>query len=151
MIIDQMFETIEKITMEANVDYVPSTYHWSSAEVSFLKRANARHGNVWNINKLNFFDFLTVMKEEPIVVKGALNYSLKTIGKALHGLSMIETNWDEGECSNGLDAMILAYNYYRDGKKGDIMDSIIKYNEIDCKMICEIINCLRINNVVAKH
>ena len=54
-----------------------------------------------------------VFIKEPIVIKGAFNYSLKTIAKALYELSMIKTIWDSSSpCSNGLTAMILANEIY---------------------------------------
>ena len=45
-------------------------------------------------------------------------------------------------CSNGLNAMYYALEYYK-GQNIGIMKSIINYNEIDCKVMYEILKYLR--------
>ena len=52
---------------------------------------------------------------------------------------------------NGLDAMILADQYYNNinidmnenNKNNEIMNNIIKYNSVDCKIMWEIIKILK--------
>jgi hypothetical protein len=59
------------------------------------------------------YDLNKVFIQEPVVVKGALNFSLKTIAKALHNNGLIRSNWDsDNKCSNGLNAMIMANDLY---------------------------------------
>ena len=71
----------------------------------------------------------------------------------MHQNNMIDTIWDsENPCSNGLTAMVLAWKVYQKNKQSDIhnnpvIQDIIKYNLIDCKVLWEIINFLRINNL----
>ena len=60
---------------------------------------------------------------------------------------MIKTVWKESKCNNGLDAMYLAHNIYETKKNvthNDFKD-IVEYNEIDCKVLCEILFYLRDN------
>ena len=108
------------------------------------------------IIKINFvfYDLYKLFYDEPIVVKGALNFSLKSIAKALYKNNLIESSWDSSNpCSNGLTAMILANEIYEKVYKKTIdnisydpvMKEIIKYNEIDCKVMWEIHNLLRNN------
>ena len=65
--------------------------------------------------------------------------------------SMIDTIWDNNSiCSDGNDAMFHAWKTYihtnTNISETHVMNDIIKYNEIDCKMIFEIINYLRDNH-----
>jgi predicted RecB family nuclease len=139
-------------------------YHWSNAEVTmyndFLKRNNNLNNNL-NIVNHTFYDLNKVFVQEPIVVKDALNFSLKTIAKALHKNGLIQSIWDNNnECSNGLNAMIMAMNLYDerniinnnkskkrkficDIEDEEIMKNIIHYNSIDCKVLWEIHELMR--------
>ena len=128
-------------------------YHWSFAEPCAYNNFKKRHSNSnFNDSNYKFYDLYQVFLSEPVVVKGALNFSLKTIAKALNKYDMIDSCWDSSSpCSNGLTAMILANKLY-EGVKNDtidnliddpIMKEIIKYNEIDCKVMWEIHNLIR--------
>jgi hypothetical protein len=64
-------------------------------------------------------------------------------------LKLIETSWDENnKCDNGLNAMFLANEIYE--KKDNVeltdMPDIVNYNEVDCKVLYEIITYLRKNH-----
>ena len=92
-----------------------------------------------------------MFKREPIVVKGALRFKLKTISKALYKLGLISTSWDSNnECSSGLVAMALANDIYKNNKvvteEIESMKKIIYYNEIDCKVLWDILKYLRTNH-----
>ena len=73
--------------------------------------------------------------------KNALDYSIKSIGKAMHGLNLIKTTWDS-DCQDGLDAMFVAMQCY---KNNTPLDDIEKYNYVDVivsKEIYEYLNSL---------
>jgi len=95
---------------------------------------------------MNWADILKIFHEEPIIIKGALNFSLKTVGKALNNMGLIKDFWIENSnVKNGLDAMFQAYQLYQNTKdinENEIMKEIIKYNEIDCSIMWEILNVL---------
>lgn len=137
----------------------PDLLHWSHAEKTFYNNAWNRHGN--NVLEAGYTkidtwkDMLKVFKNEPITIRGALNFSLKSIAKAFHKHGLIETTWPESPCADGLSAMILANNCYRDvenetvtlGRTKDIMAmptmrDIRTYNEVDCKVLYEILRYL---------
>jgi len=149
-IIDNMWEYIDNLCNKYNQE-LPNFYHWSHAEPTCYLKANKRHNNRWN--DLIFCDMLKVFKKEPIVINGALNFGLKTIAKAMFNNDMIDVIWDnENPCSNGLTAMVLAWKTYQRRALTDIHESpviqdIIKYNEMDCRVIWEIVNYLRNNNI----
>lgn len=119
--------------------------HWTDAEPSFYNRAKIE----FNLPNKKFLDLYKVFINEPIVIKGAFNYSLKTIGNAMYKLKLINTFWDSNSnCSNGLDALVQANKifYSNDNVQSSNMLDITNYNEIDCKVLCEILEYLRINH-----
>ena len=122
-------------------------YHWSHAEVVSYKNFKSRHADLKIMdNHISFYDLNKVFVNEPITVNGALNYSLKTIAKALKKNNLIKSTWDEtSACSSGLNAMILANNLYDSRASIDdpVMKEIIYYNEIDCKVLWEIHNLIK--------
>jgi len=127
---------------------VPIFIHWSQAEKTSYDKSRER--NILLPPK-KMIDLYQVFLNEPIVVKGALNYSLKSIIRALFENNLISTIWDtSSSCSNGLNAMLLAYKIYskQDSNPDEdfTMKEIEKYNEIDCKCLWEIINYLRKNH-----
>jgi predicted RecB family nuclease len=155
-----MFQEFYKYVNKLLVQFKKSKakfYHWSFAEPSAYTNFKKRHLN----NKINerepnyiFYDLYQVFLSEPVVVKGALNFSLKTIAKALNKYDKIDSCWDSSSpCSNGLTAMILANKLYESVKDNTIdniindpvMKEIIKYNEVDCKVMWEIHDFIRKN------
>jgi hypothetical protein len=128
-------------------------YHWSSAEPVAYNNFKKRNIDIiFSDSHYMFYDLYKVFINEPIVVNGALCYSLKAIAKALHKHSLIETNWDQDSpCSNGLMAMILANKIYDDHENklidnvanDAIMKEIELYNEVDCKVMYEIHDLMR--------
>ncbi len=133
-------------------------YHWGNHEPASIKAAMKRHpGAPWAhtaLLKENWLDFLDVMRDEPIVVKGAVSgFSLKTIVRAMHKHGLITANYNESTVSDGLSAMIqiskLAIEANQTGQKLSEMPemrNIVKYNALDCLAVDQIIDCLRKNN-----
>ena len=131
--------------------------HWSQAEKISYNKTRLRH---IGLPEKNFIDLYEVFKNEPVVVKGALNYSLKSITKAMYKNNLITTIWDSSSpCANGLNAMLLAYQCYEKKRRDSIgddnissikdnnsMKEIEKYNEIDCKSMWDILKYLRANH-----
>jgi predicted RecB family nuclease len=119
-------------------------FHWSVAEPAAYNRFKSKNNNTkFNDTFFTFYDLNKVFISEPVTVKGSLDFSLKTIAKALHQHKMIKSCWDQtSPCSNGLSAMILANNLYQQNlgtlDSEPIMKEIINYNEIDCKVLYEI-------------
>ena len=130
----------------------PISYHWSHAERSFMDTAynSARNRHQADWPELNWFDFLMrVMKEEPVAVRGAMAFGLKAVAKAMHALEFTETEWTEGPV-DGLSAMVAAWRCGHDALESGtpmgelpLMQEIAKYNEVDCKVMWEIVRHLR--------
>lgn len=146
--INNMWEFINNKILELNKrDY--KFIHWSNAEIIFYKNFLSKHPYN-NFKEFKSFDLYKLFLDNNIVVKGALNFSLKTIANAMYKNKLINTCWDKNSiCNNGLQAMFLAYNLYKNNQyideNNNIMKDIIKYNIIDCKVMWEILLYLRNN------
>jgi len=144
-IINNMFLFINNKKQELNKNKT-IFIHWTNAEVSFFNKFKSKHLDK-TIDDLHFYDLHKLFLENNIVVKGALNFSLKTIANAMYKHNMISTKWDtKSICSNGLQAMYLAYNLYKNNNniiEEPIMKEIETYNMIDCKVMWEILKYLR--------
>lgn len=153
-VIERWFAHMESVRARLAPDApMPLVIHWSPAEVSNFETAYnsaiARHGRPeWPTP--NWFDFLRqVMHREPVVVRGAMAFGLKSIAKAMHGHGMIETLWDDGP-ADGLGAMMASWWCYDEAKRtgASIMDipvmrEVIAYNEVDCRVMWEVVSYLR--------
>ena len=90
----------------------PRLIHWSYAEpVNYEEAydsARERHPDKgWSA--ANWFDlWAKVVREEPVVVRGALNFGLKTFARAMHSHGLIETSWGDTKV-DGLGAMTGAW------------------------------------------
>lgn len=133
----------------------PLVFHWSPAEKSnlsgALKSARARNPlreTSWS--EPLWFDFLNlVMKEEPVIVRGPMGFGLKTVARSLKSHGVISTSWPDG-VADGLGAMVAAWSCADEAAaRGcsladvDLMDDVLAYNEVDCKVMMEAISYLR--------
>jgi hypothetical protein len=125
-------------------------WHYSSAECVSWKRAQKRSKKIRDVK---WTDLLKVFIDGKIGVKGALNYSLKTLTKTFHAHGYIETSYDESSIGDGADAAIGAFRADLECKKNEVSfqtheltKEILKYNEIDCKVMYEILLYLRKNH-----
>ena len=128
-------------------------FHWSHHEASTFETAYnsvkvRQPCHAWPT--LPLFDFLKeVVRKEPLVVRGALAFGVKAIGKALYRHGLIATHWEDGP-TDGLGAMVGAWRCYQEAKRKsapvtsfDLMQQIMRYNEVDCRVIMEIVEYLR--------
>jgi hypothetical protein len=144
-------------------------WHWSHAEPSFWNRAyrrqpqkkrriNRRLANQLGLseiqNDFKWCDLLKIFLREPIGVKGCLNYSLKTIAKTFYQHGFIKTVWDStSSTADGADVAVEAYRADLECKKTGtrfsehpLAEDIVRYNEVDCKVLQEILDYLRTNH-----
>ena len=132
----------------------PRVFHWSHAETGAYRNAKERHGRPADWPELGWYDFLDkVMRAEPVTVKGALDFGLKSIARAMRRHGLIETEWDDGNPVDGLGAMVGAWRCDDDARRLGVkmselslMKDIAHYNEVDCKAIMEIVYYLRANH-----
>ena len=136
---------------------IPRIFHWSHAEPTVLDNAynsaKARHQEHADWPELGWYDFLTkVMREEPVVVRGALGFGLKAVANALHSHGLIETDWADSPI-DGLGAMVGAWHCDEEAREQRVpmsqlplMNEVVRYNEVDCKVMMEIVRYLRTNH-----
>jgi predicted RecB family nuclease len=100
--------------------------------------------------RVNWFDlWAQVVRKEPVVVRGALSFGLKSFARALHSHGLIETSWGDTKV-DGLGAMTGAWWCDEEASNRgvplmdtDLMQEIARYNEVDCKVMMEIVRYLR--------
>ena len=151
-IVDRISLYHEKKIINEFIDFVSQydnkrLYHWSKAEPSIM---NGKIGKEEN-DKLRWFNLLEVFRKVPVNIKGNYSFGLKNIAKSMFKYNMIETEWENGDI-NGLDAMLVSI--YAENKCRDLeiykisdyedMNGIVKYNEIDCKVMWDILRFLRL-------
>ncbi len=73
------------------------------------------------------------------------NYKLKEIGRCLRLAGLTKMEWNE--LGSGIDAMTHAMSHYLHGRAWNL-EMIMKYNEVDCKILQVISDLLRSWNVV---
>ncbi len=153
-ILDEWFAYMAAVRESEGPDgSLPLIFHWSPAErLSLVAEYNSvafRHPDIdWPA--LAWFDFYTeVMIAEPVVVKGAMDFGLKSIAKAFKSHGFVDTLWKEGP-ADGLGAMIGAFwcdQTARDNgvpmRDSALMHQISGYNEVDCLVMMEAIRYLR--------
>jgi hypothetical protein len=129
--------------------------HWSPAEKSILEKVLDRHKKLLKMwwDDILWTDLCDLFKSEPIVVKGATNFKLKTIARAMYSHKMIRTRYNDDGITNGMMASLSAQNYYKNLNLNNLnklnnlnnLNEIISYNEIDCKVLWDILKFLRKN------
>ena len=152
--VDYMYSVRDRLDPQNDV---PRIVHWSGAELIALEKAHnsarVRHQIQANWPQLGWYDFLQeVMRTEPIVIRGALGFGLKAVANAMHSHGLIETNWADSPV-DGLGAMVGAWRCDEEArakgismKEEQLMHEIARYNEIDCKVMMEIVRYLRTNH-----
>jgi len=143
-IIEDFNKKINELEEEYNTK--AKVIHWSHAEKTFYNKVNSRYGYIFNC--INWFDLLQFFKSNNILILDSLNFSLKTIAKNMKKYNLINSVWDN-DVSDGLDAMYSSwqeYNKLENIDKSSKFNTIIKYNEIDCKTMFEILQYLKINH-----
>ena len=132
------------IDLENKYKMKSTVFHWSPAEKRFYNNSIIRYDH--RFDNINWFDFYMFFKDNNILVKGALNFSLKTIAKSMYNNNMINTIWDDN--MSGLDAMFKSWKEYNFGniKNSKVLKQVVRYNEVDCKTMFEILNYLKDNH-----
>jgi putative phage-type endonuclease len=126
-------------------------YNWTSAENTMINNAIEKHNLPSKYIKLKWFDLHNYFKSNKIVIKNTNGYGLKNIASKLYEYGYIDTKWEDDEI-NGISASVTTWrcndlaiannNRMIDHNE---MESIIKYNEVDCKAVCDILRFVRDN------
>lgn len=130
--------------------------HYSPAEPVEYNKLLDKIGNFNNLilnkykNKLPWYDLHKIFKGDyayPILVKGCLGkFPLKLVCNSLYNSNYIDLKWPDLDC--GVTSMFIARDeIYNDNininNAHTQMKRIIEYNEIDCKAIYKLLECIR--------
>ena len=119
--------------------------HWGYAERNNYKNALQRH-NIRDIT-VEWVDLYKFFLEIPISIRGSFRYGLKDIATSLHAMKYIQTIWKGS--MDGLSVTIAVKKIELSENKRlieePIMTNIIDYNEVDCKVLWEILHFVRNN------
>lgn len=153
VIVDEWFAYMSDLRKRLSPGREPLAFHWSPAETTTLetgfRSAQARHPEKrWPNPK--WFDFLKrVIKAEPVVIRGALGFGLKSVAKAMHRAGLVDTVWEDGP-TDGLGAMVGAWSCSAEAAELrvalgelELMKEIERYNEVDCRVMMEVVRYLR--------
>ena len=153
--IDEWLAHVDALAHAAGLDGAGQArlFHWSAAETVFMDAAydsaRARHPERgWP--GLGWYDLLTrVVQPAPVVVRGARRFGLKAVARAMRAAGLIATDWGEG-LADGTGAMAGAWHAAaaagRDGgdiRSVELMHEVGRYNEIDCRVMAEVLDHLR--------
>ncbi len=145
-IIDEFSNFIDSHVNKYDSTKLPKIYHWSDAERTIIATMNKRYNKSW-LNKVIWCDIYKLFLDEQIVVKGAKNFKLKDVANAMKSHNMIGSGWDNNGINGGEDAMMSSINYCKSNKNNDNINNVINYNEMDCKVMWEILKYLRENKI----
>lgn len=116
--------------------------HWSYAEPSLLNKLKENFGIRISVQ---WIDLLKIYQEIQFICRGMCKYSLKSVAKAMNQEGLIQTQWKESVV-DGLGANMVIINGLKSTSKLrelKNMDEVIYYNEIDCKVLLDMVNYLR--------
>lgn len=127
----------------------PPLYHWGRAEKTWIDKALETYLDTFpdqeeEIIQMEFrwVDLCDKFRSAPIVIHGALDFGLKSIAIGLREAGLLKEDWDDG-CGGGLDAMILAKNFYEGKGSPAEMKDIERYNKIDTYVMFKVCQILR--------
>ena len=153
--IDEWIAYLERLAQDADLRSASDArlFHWSAAETVMLdaayNSARERHRErSWP--ELGWYDVLrSVVQAEPVVIRGSMGFGLKAVARAFHQHGLISTEWGEG-LADGTGAMAGAWLCAAEARRSSVrltevplMREIDRYNEIDCRVMAEVLDHLR--------
>ena len=116
--------------------------HWTKAEPNMFNKLKDMFGMRGNVE---WYDLHPVFRDNQIVCKGMKNFSLKTVAKSMKQYGHIQTVWEDS-IHDGIGANMIVLEGIK--KEQDLplidkMDEVVKYNEVDCKTMWELVKYLK--------
>ncbi len=150
----EMVRYITRLSSREEVDLKDiKVWHYSHAEKGWWNKAMKRNSS---LPDLKWCDLLQLFHQTPITIKGCLGFGLKGVANQMFNHGMIGVTYNPEEHSNCLDgasAMVAAYRAQRDCDEREtdlpthtLIHEMIKYNEMDCRVVGEILRYLRNNH-----
>ncbi|MDE3102159.1 MAG: hypothetical protein KGJ98_07970 [Chloroflexota bacterium] len=153
--IDEWIAHLRALAAEAGAQWPDGVriFHWSAAETSAIEnayRSAALRHRERHWPDLGWYDLLEkVIHPEPVVVRGAHAFGLKAVASAMFRWGLISTQWSEG-LADGAGVMAGAWHASQEATLRGlrlpdvaILCEIERYNEIDCRVMAEVLDHLR--------
>jgi len=143
---ERMIKQFSSYLSKISARKIVNIYHWGNAENNYFKYIHKEYPTIY-FPKYNLINVLDHFRMEPIIVQGVFKFGLKSIGKALYNHNLIKTTWDEND--SGLDVMIQFKELCKTKNKNIPLKrclkikEIINYNQVDCRVLYEIVELLR--------
>jgi hypothetical protein len=142
-------QMIQHFLRRLRMNNIQTIYHWAPFEHREFMNRKKRYPDLdWGaLFEANWVDLCAYSKSKQLAIPGALNYSIKSIGKSLYHLNHITECWDDhSDTSNGLDAATQAGEYYMTRQLTPQMIHTMKqiqtYNEKDVTVMFQIAQVL---------
>jgi hypothetical protein len=125
-----------------NLENIKAThiYTWSDVDKRLLINESKKYDLYDRIKHIEWIDMYKFCLNNYINFKGAKRYGLKEIGRALNENNLTDLKWKNNLSSSSL---VGARKHYYKNMKWDTKN-LVYYNEIDCRMIHEILYNLRL-------
>lgn len=113
--------------------------HWTAIEKRIFNEKMSEYPAVGAllIKEIRWFDLHDYCVKSDIYIQDCLNYKLKTVSRCLEQHGLIKSTWKNGSFFDGLGAMTGFIKYLKT-KDEKIIEEIVYYNTIDCKVMVEI-------------
>lgn len=143
-------------------------FHWSQAEMTMWEAAHRRISSAnqtvkngrslrkrdreefeedFGLLACEWTDLHRIFKEESIVIPGCNGFGLKEVARAFASYGLIKSHWDDANmCPSGFLASAATALMSKQGGKISEMsffERISRYNEVDCRVMQEIVQALR--------
>lgn len=154
-VIDEWIAHLRALAPEADPEWAAGVriFHWSAAETSAIEnayRSAALRHRERHWPDLAWYDLLEkVIHPEPVVVRGAHAFGLKAVANAMFRWGLISTQWTDG-LADGAGVMAGVWHAAQESElrgarlaEVPIMGDIERYNEIDCRVMAEVLDHLR--------
>jgi len=146
-IITEWLETMQELAGDKKI----RLYHWSHIEHTLFRTKFEEYPDLGEMPIYDWVDLCKIFTTTPIVPKGALSFGLKEIARAMYNNRLIESYWNvQNPCNNGLESMVIfkhirdqAQREGKDIRQVPLLKDIIDYNELDCKVMWEMLEFLR--------
>lgn len=116
--------------------------HWTKIEHRIFHEKMKEYPFVKLNKEVVWFDLHEYFIESDIYIKGCLNYKLKNVSRSLYEKGYIQSTWGNGLFFDGIGAMTAYIKFLGDGDK-TILDEIVKYNLVDCRVMLEIFDFVK--------
>ena len=152
VIVRQLLDLIRERTRDAPGAQI-KLYHYANADEALLSKVLGRLSlppeTQTIVDRLVFCDLYRLVLQEPVLVRGALDFSLKSIVSALHEQGRVKVTYEGSHIQSGMGGAMaaMAAASQREIPFGEhpLIRQACIYNETDCRSLWEILDYFRMN------